>query len=386
MNINHSQVIADAILELQKQNRNISAQDLSSNIILVLLAQYAEMNLCQLIEFLNCPQAYLTHFIKRLIKNKLVKMRQDAEDLRFRYYSLTESGEKAVKKLDLHYDSVLIRQEKNLSKQEIAQLANFFSMISDAAGISSQKKRSHEHIIRPQQRRLAALLGITGRTLFAEKVSPSTFHILRLLNLHNGLLTTKDLSDELSLKSSQISLTLKVFFKNKWIKYIDNPFDERSRLIELSDKGNQYFREIERTIYKRIEGYLKHFSHKEKSDFANLLQSFLLSPSKIHALSASKYPEYRSSILEYCYLNGMLSSVPERVASKEDSLYGLELENELVCYAQVQNEEQHINLLAWRTNLPLIMVKDLLQFVLNKTSAKPKFQGKLLNLFEKSLN
>jgi DNA-binding MarR family transcriptional regulator len=385
MNINHSQVIADAILELQKQNRNISAQDLSSNIILVLLAQYNEMNLSQLIEFLNCPQAYLTHFIKRLIKNKLVKMRQDSEDLRYRYYSLSENGQKTVKKLDLHYDSVLIRQEQNLSKQEIVQLANFFSMMSDAAGISAQRKRPNEHIIRPQQRRLAALLGITGRTLFGEKVLPSTFHILRLLNSHNGLLTIKDLSEELSLRSSQISLALKIFWKNNCIKYIENPFDERSRLIELSDKGSCYFKEIEKIIYKRIEGYLKNFSSKEKLDFAKLFQSFVISDPKVYQLSNYKYPEYRSSMLEYCYLNSMLSSVPERIASKHDSLYGLEFENELVCYAQVENENKHINLLAWRTNLPLRMVKDLLQFVIKKTAAKPKLRGKLLNLFEKSL-
>jgi DNA-binding MarR family transcriptional regulator len=376
------EIILDNILELQKANRNISEQQLANNIILVLLEQNKELTLSQLLKFLNCPQAYLTHLLKRMEGAKLVSVRQASNDLRFRYFSLTKKGQEEVSALDKHYDSVLKSREKNFSKNESETLALYFKAICDAGGITSQAKRKTEHVIRPQQRRLAALLGVTGRQILSLKVSSTNFHVLRLVYRQNGLLTLKNIADELNIQPSQVSALIKQFQTQKLIQVKPNPYDERSTLILLGKKGEQEYKKYWQGLLKIMAEYLKELGETEQQNFADLFTKFMNLAEEVVEIPTSEFTSCRTQMIEYSYIHQTLADLPSTIAGPSCRIFAhIGNNNERLAFAQFDKTQGAINLLTWKPGLALSHVQKLLAISVTTTEAKPVLSAKQQEIF-----
>ena len=380
------ELILERILDLQVANRNISEQELAKNIVLILLEQHSELNLSEVLRYLNCPQAYLTHLLKRMEAEKLLKVRQDAQDLRFRYFRLTKKGRETVTELDQHYDEILRLKELNFSAGEADKLAGYFKELCDAGGILAQIKRPNEHPIRPQQRRLAALLGVTGRQILNLKVSSTNFHLLRILHRYNGLMTIKDIAQELNIQSSQVSLLIKKFVQDKLVAQSPNPFDERSSLISLSVRGIATFEKYRKILLESIKAHLSKFSTSERNMFAELIAKFMQSRDPIKTITEAHFKKCRAQILELCYLQKMLEEVPATIAGPDNLLWMLQddAEENPSAFAQVNRKSKELDLLVWKPGTPLYVVYSFMQSVLENSSTKPALAAKQQKILAKN--
>jgi DNA-binding MarR family transcriptional regulator len=378
--------ILESIFELQIANRNISEQDLSSNIILILLSQEQELTLSELGHFLNCPQSYLTHLLKRMLTKKLISCRQDKLDLRFRYYRISTKGAAIVKTLDSHYDSILKNKSSALPNSSSEKLAKYFERLCDHANIATQIRRKGEHIIRPQQRRLAALIGLTGRQILELKLSPTEFHVLRLISKYSGLITVKDLAAELNLKTTQISAILKQLLKLKHISYRANYLDERSRLLEITTLGLAELNTVLSLLTKRIEGLLKPFSQQEQHEFSELFYRFAANDLDIKKNPSRDNQKVRALILEWSFYNRTLNSVPATIADSDNTLFMLSSsstdssEINLLAVVQIAATDNLIDFICWKPELALYQLRNALNLVQSETKAKLSLAPNLLQL------
>ena len=381
----YADTILESIFELQIANRNISEQDLSSNIILILLSQQQELTLSDLGDFLNCPQSYLTHLLKRMLTKKLISCRQDKLDPRFRYYRISSKGAAVVKNLDSHYDLILKNKSLALPNSSSEKLAKYFERLCDHANITTQARRKGEHIIRPQQRRLAALIGVTGRQILDLKLSPTEFHVLRLISKYSGLITVKDLAAELNLKTTQISAILKQLLKLKHISYRANYLDERSRLLEITTLGLTELNTVLSLLTKKIEGLLTPFSQQEQNEFSEIFYHF-----SSNDLILKKHPnkenhKIRPQILEWSFYNRTLNSVPATTACSDNTLFMLRnavdsSELDPLVIVQISATTNAIDFICWKPELALYQLRNALNLVQYETKAKLSLAPKLLQL------
>lgn len=82
----------------------------------------------------------------------------------------------------------------------------------------------------------------------------------------------KDIEKLLNIRRSTTTEILNVMEKNNFVKRIESPGDKRKKVIILSDKGEYYVREFEKSIFIVEKEILKGISSEEKDNFFCVLE------------------------------------------------------------------------------------------------------------------
>ena len=82
----------------------------------------------------------------------------------------------------------------------------------------------------------------------------------------------KDIEKLLNIRRSTTTEILNVMEKNNFVKRIESPGDKRKKIITLSDKGEYYVREFEKSIFIVEKEILKGISNEEKDNFFCVLE------------------------------------------------------------------------------------------------------------------
>lgn len=376
----YSEQILDCLFKLQKNNQCISESTFAKDTLLILLSAYKELNLSELTSLTNCQQSYISQIVKKLLKDKSIKVRYDKNDLRYRYYCLTANGKRIVNELDEISNLTLNQILDKLNKIEIKKLTSYISKLNDYASIAKQICRNEEHPFRAEQRRLAALIGVTRKNIFNLDISSTKFSILRIIHKYNGLLTIKNIAEELGLLPSQVSNILKEYYDLQYISYIDNPYDSRSKLILLNKLGVKEYTGNKELLLEYIKRPLNNFSASELKSFSGLFIKLLKEELDIEKIPKNKNHTHRSKIIKFTFENNNLEHLPSTIASKDCNIYAFTNNNEIISYLQVDSNEI-ARILCWESDTEIYQIYDFLRKLKENVNFKLKSTDKPFNLF-----
>ncbi|RKX91111.1 MAG: hypothetical protein DRP59_08530 [Spirochaetes bacterium] len=101
-------------------------------------------------------------------------------------------------------------------------------------------------------------------------LSPTEINIVDLLVIHRHL-TLKDLSRLLELSPPTVSVAVKKMEESGLILKISNSRDKRVTILELSEKAENLFREIEKYRQAKVKKLVSNLNKEEQKLFLHLL-------------------------------------------------------------------------------------------------------------------
>ncbi len=101
-------------------------------------------------------------------------------------------------------------------------------------------------------------------------LSPTQINIVDLLVIHRHL-TLKDLSRLLELSPPTVSVAVKKMEESGLILKISNSRDKRVTILELSEKAENLFREIEKYRQAKVKKLVSNLNKEEQKLFLHLL-------------------------------------------------------------------------------------------------------------------
>lgn len=98
--------------------------------------------------------------------------------------------------------------------------------------------------------------------LIDEQITDKQSIIMDIIR-HNANLTASDIAERLSITTSAVSQLLTALEKKSYIKRSINPHNRRELIIELTERAEQYFQNIEKVELGIIEKYYAQLSIEE---------------------------------------------------------------------------------------------------------------------------
>ncbi len=109
-----------------------------------------------------------------------------------------------------------------------------------------------------------------GQLLIREQISDELTndqqYILRYIN-KAGSCTSTELAEHFDVKKSATTAIINRMWEKGFIKRTRDEKDRRVVYLTLTDKGNEFYEQAEKRIYKLVESFIKQFSQEEISQF-----------------------------------------------------------------------------------------------------------------------
>ena len=244
--------IVRAFLRAQRLVRKLNREGttpltLDESNLLISIEQNAESKPSDLADKLTMTRSKVSRIIKRLDTSKLIKQTTALEDSRSSLLTLTSKGKKQLALFDDIYNEQTSSWSEHLSKKQLNALISFLKELATELGAPYQKKRSAEHPLRTEQRRIAQAGGLLSGALFNSQMNLIEYHIMQDLMESDGPLPLEVLSS-LPFDLAQVSRTTDMLVKAGWIKKKPDPKDKRRGSLKLLARGKNTFRKAETLV------------------------------------------------------------------------------------------------------------------------------------------
>lgn len=358
--------ILNFFLLMQRHNRSVSEVRLAEEMILVILDIQKRMNVTELINYLKCPQSYLSNILKKLTNNGLLEYSKSPLDKRIIFYSLTAKGKKRVEEIDLESEARLSEIQNRLKVSEINSFVRYIHKMADCYGIAREGRIRKENIMRSAQRRGSSVIGITGSKVLGTDISSTRLHILKMISDNDTFITAQDLTSELFLSSASVSLFLKDVQKNNLLTYKKSLKDQRIKYISLTKSGKDYYKNIWKDLIFVFQGIFSSFSNQEIIELVNILEKLLLPEIRAKSVKKSDYKTLRPVLIQMLVDNHNLNEMPAIIAAPDSKIYEIKAETGDVLYFQINDDK--LDLCCWDGKIKKFEAVNILQRVLQNKS------------------
>lgn len=99
----------------------------------------------------------------------------------------------------------------------------------------------------------------------------SQTHIVEILGLHKAL-RMKELAEKMGVTTGSLTVVVDKLVKKKLVQRNPHKDDRRSLIVELTDKGNEYFAEHNRLHSQLTEEIMHHLTKEENKQFESILE------------------------------------------------------------------------------------------------------------------
>ncbi len=370
---------------MQQQNKFVSEKTKSETHFLLALDAYPQSSAGYIQKLINIKQSSFSTLAKELEVRGLIQNTKDLKDSRSKLLSLTSKGKQKVDLIDQELNHQFELRKNNVSKKELERLTELFGLIADYYQMEPENPRPIESALRSAQRRFTRCFGISSSSsssFVGLNVSPTTWHILFLLEYAVDELTIKDISQKLTISHNTVSTQIKNLFEQGLIQKKAVVGDARSSILELTALGKKKLKSYEDCIIESLNKALSASLILLIQELNTLLSRFY------HIFNDLEYPLMvkrftspaniilaRTFLVENLVKQNNHHYMPESIASATlHKVYALYRHKDLVAVAQFNyGEELNLDCCAWLSSLKLKDLQAFINYILSaRRRSKPR--------------
>ena len=244
--------------------------------ILVEIDGAALVNREDLVDFIEIPKSTIVRSVSDLEDRQLLKERPARDDKRIKWLELTKSGKDLLEEHDKASDHKLYLFSSKLSTKELRLLKNHLNRLNKGLNSPASVERKTEHTLRSTFRSLARGMGILSGSFMGSDLNSTQWQILRTIHEQTGPSSATQIEHKLKIDQSTVSRVITSLEKKGLICKEKSKEDKRYYNLTLSKKGVSAIAKSDAIASEKISKAITGLKAVEKSDFINLLESFVL--------------------------------------------------------------------------------------------------------------
>lgn len=268
----------------QRENRFVAGAagtrlGLMETHLLVELDAFPEAGITEVAELLAIDKVAVSRLVAGLEAGKIIKTAPETTDRRRKRIQITAYGRGILDKIDRFYNESMERMCSRLDERERSRFHKFLKSLADGLNAPPSPRRSGDHFLRPDVRRVTRAFGLLGQSVFqAGSLSSVEWQMLSLAEEQSNCASPSALAESMNVPLNTLSGALARLQSRGLILRKQSEADRRRAIISLSSKAERILSQTEKEAVRQLENALSGMRTEELSDFAELFSIFAGEP------------------------------------------------------------------------------------------------------------
>lgn len=284
-----------------------------------------------LAQMLQIDKTTLSRILSKMERKGFLHSLPSHNDKRSRKLNLTDKGKTILKEIDIAGNSLIETLAQSLNSKEREEFHLLLKTFADGLRAAPGTRRSQDHYLRSELRRLARCFGMLGARATVSNLNSTQEYILSTLlenSSEEGIEISK-LADYLSIELSTLSHSLAKLENSALIYLKPDRDDARKKRCTITTAGERELLKREKDVAALIQTGLEKLPLKNQKRLLELLQRYAAGDTAATSESQSMRPNLviltndrqrnvaRNFVVQQLVHEGRQSELMEKVYSSE---------------------------------------------------------------------